>query len=136
MFLDWDDRYRVGHEQIDRQHQRLFELINDLVRKAGEGADRQDSLKTVNALVDYALEHFADEESLMQRIGYDDIDRHRWRHSEFAGKIADMAVAWGEGHEITAGEICEFLKDWLVNHILIEDLAIGAAVRRGQPTRT
>lgn len=135
MTLQWNDRYRVGDDRVDRQHQHLFELINDLDRKIATGTVRQDSLQTIEALVDYVLQHFADEESVMQQINFRDIIRHRWHHSEFAGKIADMALDWGRGKEISAEEIRDFLTDWLLNHILTEDMQIGEAVRGQRPAR-
>ncbi len=135
MTLQWNDRFRVGQEQIDQQHQYLFKLINALDRKIEAGADRQDSLQTIDALVDYALQHFADEESLMQQINFPGITAHRWCHSEFAGKIADMALDWSEGKEITLQEIRDFLTSWLLDHILTEDMKIGEVVRNQRPAR-
>jgi hemerythrin len=135
MTLKWSDRYRVGDERVDLQHQHLFELINDLDQRVTSGTVRQDSLQTIEALVDYVLQHFADEESLMQQINFRDIVMHRWRHSEFAGKIADMALDWGRGKEVTAEEIRDFLTDWLLDHILTEDMQIGEALRSQRPAR-
>ena len=71
----------------------------------------------------------------MQQIAFGDISQHRWRHSEFAGRIADMAIAWGQGEDVTAEQIREFLTDWLVDHILVDDMEIGAAVRGKKATR-
>jgi hemerythrin len=132
MTLQWNDRYLVGHEQVDHQHKHLFELINRLEAKINAGAGQKDSLEVIQALIDYALYHFADEESLMQEINFDGISIHRWRHSEFAGKIADMALEWGRGNQVKAEEIRDFLTDWLLDHILTEDMQIGAAIRRKQ----
>jgi hemerythrin len=136
MSLTWNERYRVGHDLIDRQHQRLFVLVNDLELKIAAGADRKDSLDIIQALIDYALLHFSDEEAFMQQIDFENITRHRWLHSEFAGKIADMALEWGQGKEITAEQLRDFLTDWLLDHILTEDMQIGAAVHSKQTAGT
>jgi hemerythrin len=130
MTLQWEDRYSVGHDQVDLQHRHLFELVNKLEARIKAGDDRKATIDTIQSLIDYVLVHFTDEESLMHEIGFENIHTHRWRHSEFAGKIADMALAWGEGREVTAEQIREFLTDWLLDHILTEDMQIGAAVRR------
>ena len=135
MTLQWSDRFRVGQEQIDQQHQYLFKLIGALDLKIAAGTSREDSLQTIDALVDYALQHFAEEESLMEKINFSGTTSHRWLHSEFAGKIADMALDWSQGKEITAQEIRDFLTSWLLDHILTEDMKIGEAVRSQREAR-
>jgi hemerythrin len=132
MLLTWNERYRVGHDLIDRQHQRVFELVNDLERLIAIRAERTDLLDTIHALIDHALSHFSDEEALMQQIDFEGLTRHRWLHSEFAGKIADMALKWGEGQEVTAEQLRDILTEWLLDHILTEDMQIGAAVQSKQ----
>jgi hemerythrin len=132
MALQWNDRYRVGHEQIDLQHKHLFELISKLEAQIEAGSDRNDTLEVVQSLIDYVLVHFSDEETLMQEINFESISRHRWQHSEFAGKVADMALEWGRGNEVTAEQIRDFLIDWLLDHILTEDMQIATAARRKQ----
>ena len=132
MLIEWNDRYRIGHEEVDQQHQYIFKLRNSLESKITTGADRQDSLETIGALVDYALRHFADEEFLMQQIDFSGLARHRWRHSEFAGKVAEMATDWGSGKEISAEEIRDYLTEWLLDHILAEDMQIGEAILSAQ----
>lgn len=130
MFIKWDDQYLIGNDDVDRQHRQLFDLINGLQQRVSAGADRGDAYEALKAMVDFALEHFADEELFMQQIRYDGIDNHRWQHRNFASKVAEMSVAWGEGKEISANQILLFLKDWLLDHILTEDMQIGAAFRR------
>lgn len=129
IFIKWEDRYCIGHDVVDSQHQRLFELINRLQQDCSGGVGRDDILQAINSLVDYALEHFADEESLMQKIGFEGLDHHRWRHSSFVTKVTDMALDWGEGEDVRAEDILLFLKEWLLDHVLSEDQQIGAVMR-------
>ena len=134
VYIRWDDRYRIGHEVVDRQHRRLFQLINDLEQKAASGGGREAAIEAINSLVDYAVVHFADEEELMEQIGFDRLIQHRWQHRSFVGKIADLALEWGQGRETSVDDLLLFLKDWLLNHVLAEDMPIGVVLQARQKT--
>jgi len=134
IYIKWEDRFRIGHEAVDKQHRRLFEIINDLQQKASSGAGRDAAIQAINSLVDYALEHFADEEELMDQIRFPSLIPHRWQHHSFVGRVADMALEWGEGKETSVEDILLFLKDWLFDHILVEDMQIGVAVKSRRKT--
>ena len=95
-------RHRL--EQDPTQH-------NNLQQKALAGADGETAVQAINSLVDYTIEHFADEEELMNQIGIDGLNRHRWRNHSFVGKVADMALEWGHGNETSVDDILLFLKD-------------------------
>jgi hemerythrin-like metal-binding protein len=128
VFIEWSDQYNVGIEPIDQQHRRLVELINQLQDRVDKGVGRQRCLNTMNALTDYVLEHFADEEKLMSEIGFEELDRHQRAHQVFSAKVADIALMWGQGQTIDCHEILSFLKEWLLDHILVEDQRIGTFV--------
>ena len=134
-YFKWEDRYRIGHERVDQQHRRLFKLINELQQHADSGAGPEVAIEAINSLVDYAVAHFADEEELMQEIDFDGLIQHRWRHHSFVGKVADMALEWGQGRETSVDDILNFLKEWLLDHVLTEDMQIGAALKSRQKSR-
>lgn len=62
MPLEWNDAYKVDHDEMDAQHQQLFTRVNDFL-----GAKDQDRL-TASAieLSRYTREHLAYEEVLMR----------------------------------------------------------------------
>ncbi|MCX6835592.1 MAG: bacteriohemerythrin [candidate division Zixibacteria bacterium] len=134
VYIDWEDRYRIGHEAIDNQHRRFFELINNLQQQASAGSGRDATILAMNSLANYALEHFADEEELMDQISFPGLIQHRRRHYSFASKVADMALEWGKGNETSIDDILLFLKEWLLGHILTEDMQIGEALKSRQKT--
>jgi hemerythrin len=58
-FFQWRGEYSVHHPAIDRQHQQLFRLADDLHGAMTRGAGRQVMGDTLNSLIDYTLTHFA-----------------------------------------------------------------------------
>ena len=68
----------------------------------------------------YTVLHFTEEETFMRSIGYPQIDAHVALHRRFVQKITEEKAKTEQG-ERTSWELLHFLRDWLVNHILVED---------------
>ncbi len=121
----WDASYSVGHPAIDRQHQTLLELVNDL-RKV---ADTQDPLEEYRlacaaliAMRDYAYTHFEEEEKLMAAAAYPELAAHRALHAEFFKTVREIEEQLHAGERVASlDEFCNLLDDWWKQHILQVD---------------
>jgi len=62
----WNERYSVNIALLDRQHQRLFDIFNELnaALAVGRGGTVMDSV--LCRLTDYVKTHFVAEEALME----------------------------------------------------------------------
>ncbi|GAB6124785.1 bacteriohemerythrin [Humidesulfovibrio idahonensis] len=124
----WDDSLNLGEEMIDRQHKTLVELINK-VHEVSQAADRDvEAMQSLTAMYLYAKEHFFDEEALMERLGYPDIQRHKAQHRAFVDKTHALTDACLEG-EMEMEELSKFLVLWLRQHIALEDAKIIRFIR-------
>ena len=79
----WKDEYNLGIEKVDRQHQHLFEIINKIVDRSGPSEDTELACETIMEMVNYAKEHFTDEEILMQQYDYPNLEAHKKEHNYF-----------------------------------------------------
>ena len=73
----WDSKYSVSIRSIDLQHQRFFEIINeiyDLVHKVYFTKD--ELLKVIKDLETYAETHLSYEEKYFKEFNYPDIKIH------------------------------------------------------------
>jgi len=82
--LVWEKRFNIGVEVIDREHQKLFRIINKLLAFS-EQEDKiswvcQEGIKYFKA---HTLKHFAEEEAYMASISYKELDTHRRLHEDF-----------------------------------------------------
>ena len=68
-FFNWEDRFSVGIAEIDMQHQKLVQMLNELydAMKAGKGNDVLG--KVLNGMIQYTASHFATEERYMKLHG-------------------------------------------------------------------
>ena len=115
--IDWDNGMSVNVAEIDTQHKRLVELINEL-NEAMRNRTAKDVLKEIiDKLADYAAVHFSTEEGYFDQFGYPKAGPHRREHKAFVKKVADFQKGFEEGQLMLSIDVINFLKDWLLNHI-------------------
>ena len=113
----WDNSYSVNITEIDKQHQQLIALINDLNDAMKEGRGNNVLSQIIDDLFAYAGEHFANEEKYFDKFGYPAAASHKIEHANFVKKISEFRNGFKNGQLALTIEVMSFLKDWLKNHI-------------------
>jgi len=139
-FMPWSSALMLGIPTIDEQHRCLVALINTLHDEASNPIpDRAVIGEVLEGLVDYTHNHFIEEEVMFQRYGYPQTTAHTEEHGQFTAKAMDWLLRFEEGEEVDI-EAMEFLKEWLLHHILEEDRAyvpfLNAAIAANQAAAT
>lgn len=124
----WDERFNTGVESIDREHEKLFGIINKMIRFGEQPEKHQwicdEGIKFFKA---HALKHFKDEEEYMTSIGYEGYKTHKRLHDDFR-QITLPQLEWELEHtRYSVAAVNHFLgvcTGWLIGHTLTEDLAI------------
>jgi hemerythrin-like metal-binding protein len=97
--------------------------------------DRAETLKVLTDLEHYTVTHFAAEEEFMRATEYPHLARHKEAHQVFILRIARERAEILDGGHLTL-DIVEFLRDWLVNHILVADKAYAKHYRRASNAKS
>ena len=118
----------IGVEQIDNEHRRLFELVNetaDLLMK--DNVSRGDVTNLFSELNDYTVLHFAHEEEYMQEINDPELPRQKEMHQAFVAKLKEIELGdiKSTDDKETVKNILQFVARWLFSHILSSDTMIG-----------
>ena len=71
----------------------------------------------------YAQSHFKHEEKLLEAYGFPGLEDQKIKHREFRIKTVDHSTATYLGVEQVPAVLLEYLTDWLVHHILEDDMA-------------
>jgi hemerythrin len=122
--FDWDPALETGEERIDDQHRSLFALANALDRAVSDGdTDPEITTDAVYRLTDYVVQHFADEEELMEAAGYPACGVHRSLHQHLTAETLGLAARFMSGGDVSPEMIAAFVADWLRVHIREEDMA-------------
>ncbi len=123
--IQWDDSLSVNVVEIDRQHQRLVEMINDLDDAMRQGKGKDALGKIVDGLIVYAATHFRTEERYFDMFGYPEANSHKKEHSEFVKKISEFKDGFEKGKLGLSIQVMNFLCDWLEKHIKEADRKYG-----------
>ena len=130
--IAWNDEFKLGYEQVDEQHKRLFELLNTLVSQCIDGSNADKLKETLDFLVDYTVHHFYDEESLQVQFMFPDYKRHKKLHDDFKETVTSLVRRFTESgsSEILSSDVNRIIVRWLVGHIRQEDKKIGDHIRK------
>jgi hemerythrin-like metal-binding protein len=129
--LRWEDGLSLDVPAVDRDHRALIDLLNRLhyLRLAGE--ERSAIAAAIDALVEYAQEHFSREEMLMRLSGYPEYARHRLLHEAFCRRIARFEARFrADPESVSLQRLSDFVADWITSHILEEDMRIKPYVQK------
>lgn len=128
--LTWNDSFALGVPEIDRQHQRLFELLDDLELglQSGNGAAAVRHL--FSGLSSYSRYHFSAEENLMRTRGWGGLAEHAALHVEFIQWLDSMSSTVGAGDSAAMAELRRFLRSWLVRHVGVVDRLAWASMKQ------
>jgi hemerythrin len=119
--IQWDESFSVNVTEIDKQHQRLVEMINELYDAMRQGKGKVVIGKTINGLVDYADLHFKTEEKYFDLFAYSDALAHKREHADFVKKVTEFRSGLESGKLSLSLDVMNFLSDWLQNHIKVVD---------------
>jgi hemerythrin len=119
--LNWKNEYSVNIKEIDDQHRRLVDMINELHEAMVQQKAKEALGSVLSKLVNYAATHFATEERLMQGNGYPEYAEHKEKHEKMTAKVLALQKEWQAGRTTLGIEVSQFLKDWLDKHILGTD---------------
>lgn len=119
----WDEGLSVGVDEIDNDHKMLLSIIAEL-SDAIEENHESDVIKDVFVkLESYVQLHFEREEALMRQCGYQELEAHIISHQQFINKIPELRSELLNADTVeVARDIYLFLVDWLLNHIVVDDM--------------
>lgn len=119
--FDWKSEYDLGIPIIDAQHRGLAAALNSLHFAIVNHLGDTMLDPTIEMVKAYAGVHFTTEELLFRQCGYPDAERHAALHN----KLLETMFERGQESLFNqdAGEFLDFLKNWLITHVLREDRA-------------
>jgi diguanylate cyclase (GGDEF)-like protein/hemerythrin-like metal-binding protein len=120
--LVWQESYECGNAQIDGEHRELFVLANALIEvHFAEDRSPAATLVALDRLLAHIVQHFADEEVLLEKAGYARLEEHKRAHARLLGRAGDLRKA-AETGELTLGALVDFLaSDVVARHLFTAD---------------
>jgi methyl-accepting chemotaxis protein len=119
--ISWGHQFILGIKTIDDQHKVLVDLINKVYSEFGSSNNKTVLKKILNELVDYTVYHFGNEEEQFDKIQYKHSQEHIHEHKKFVDTIVKFKKEFEAGSQVLSFDIVNFLKNWLLDHILKSD---------------
>jgi hemerythrin-like metal-binding protein/PAS domain S-box-containing protein len=131
--LNWTNQLAIGIESVDKQHQHLIELLNQLDETVAIGAERSSIINLVNDLVDYTVYHFQHEEQLMSAAKFNPSQyaEHLAEHQEFVAKMAAVQQEVQTDINAISNDLTDYVMNWLYQHILGTDKKMALSLIKG-----
>lgn len=121
-YFPWSEEYSVHLQVIDADHKDLVDTVNSLHEAIKNGGTRTRIGQIINDLVQYVDVHFSREEAMMEKYSYPDIAQHKRIHRHLTRTVHAIRVIFNnEPKNIDPNKLLQFLKEWLIHHILDED---------------
>jgi hemerythrin len=129
--VTWDNSFSVGFDPMDDQHKVLVDMINELFRACEQGVIEADMafLQIIKKALDYAENHFTDEEELLREANYPYLGEQEEQHKNFVVEV-QKSIEEFEAGNIEPDYLARFLKDWLLNHIAVFDKRYSSYLTR------
>jgi len=119
--IEWNDVFMVNIAQMDEEHKKFIELINDFHKALSESRIQEKLTGLLDGLVKYAETHFSSEEKLLEQYKCEELEKQREEHAVFMATMVELRKKYSMGHMVSAIDIMNFLKSWLIDHIMYED---------------
>jgi hemerythrin len=115
--FQWNQSYSVRVAELDRQHQSLFALLNQLHDAMLSGEGNAIIQETLALLVEYTDVHFKAEERYFRTFNYHGRRTHELEHAAFIEKLSSLRKRVETGKGRVSVETLDFMRDWLKEHI-------------------
>jgi hemerythrin len=136
----WSARYAIGVDTVDHEHEQLFLMLEKIADDIASGNENYKELgAALDALLDYANKHFADEEEIMLQNKVDPrhLKMQQMAHKSFfydLDKIRNRPSDYGIAQHFD--RLVSFVTSWLVFHTLRTDQELGVQLREIKAGRT
>lgn len=122
--MHWSPNLSVGIAFIDTEHRELMRLVNDLHEALTTGRDGH-VVNALETLLHATREHFEHEERTMDENGYRHLEHHKRLHDALLDELEEFRDRTADEDWQPGTELSDFLKDWLLEHILESDKHLG-----------
>jgi hemerythrin-like metal-binding protein len=135
-FAMWDEKLATGIKEIDDDHKRLFDLVDQFHEAYACGEGNAMLGHVFETLFDYTDSHFRREEDLAAKEAYPRRDHHRQLHETLKAEVIVLFDRFRAddrqgGETDLALELMAFLSNWLHFHITEEDMDLRDFLNSG-----
>ncbi|MGC9109628.1 MAG: bacteriohemerythrin [Caldimicrobium sp.] len=127
--IEWNENFLTGIPEIDNQHKKIFNYLNNLYEYNKINLDNKDKIQKIQAFLESIERHFEYEESLIDQYNLENGEDHKREHAFFREKIKEIFEKYGSSSYALTFEICKFVKDFYFSHIIYYDKILAKKIQ-------
>lgn len=124
----WKEHYKLGVDQLDRQHRQLILELEDLLRVLADPAcdHKKQARHAMDFTKNFTVVHFSAEEMYQKETGYAGYEAHKKKHEGFKETLHQMELKLirDDYGEASVRAFADMLTRWWMYHIMNEDQKI------------
>lgn len=124
--FEWKKEFCIGIEEIDAQHEKLFEIgnnIHNLFMQSKDDDVFDELVAEIDELKNYTVYHFDTEENLFKKYAYPESEAHIKEHRAFIDYLESINIfEMDENQEKSIADILKFIAKWIFKHISNTDI--------------
>ena len=114
--IKWREEFCTGIAGVDYEHQQLVEQINSVFALVDDEADKEIVVDSLGEIYGNISGHFALEEQMMVKHGYDQLVEHSADHERLLDAIREITDEFEETDTLDEQAFKQKLNDWFQLH--------------------
>ncbi|TCS61333.1 bacteriohemerythrin [Varunaivibrio sulfuroxidans] len=122
--IHWNKQLEIGIPFVDTDHRVLVNLLNQLHSCVDQREELTVLDSVLSTLLEYTNYHFRREEKLLEICAYPLLEEHKDSHRLLEGEVRDLCRVFRYNREtVKSDDVKAFLNQWLLEHIMGEDVS-------------
>lgn len=127
-YLQWDDAFLIGVEELDYEHKDLFKRLNTLHAELVAHEKKELIEECLSGIHVRVAAHFALEEKYMRDTHFPHFTRHKNEHDQLLEEVVEIICRFAKTEDDAYRDrLADMLQRWIIRHIQSSDqeLALG-----------
>lgn len=114
--IEWQEEFCTGIPGVDHEHRQLINDVNTVYAMIDQKIDKEQVIDSLGDIYGSIAAHFALEEQMMRRYGYDEFEQHKADHDRLLDEIREITDEFESSTELNEPEFKQKLNDWFQLH--------------------
>lgn len=121
----WTSELEIGIEDIDFEHKKILEITNQFLEYYNTEKSDKIVKETIEFLINYADEHFKNEEKILLEYQYPPFEHHKKQHDSFKVLIESLYedIVLQGVNSTNLAKLHNLITEWITKHIKTFDKA-------------
>ena len=149
--IEWREEFCTGIPGVDFEHEELINQVNSIYALIDKKVDKENVIDGLGDIYGSISAHFALEEQMMEKHGYDQFKEHQADHERLLDDIRDITDEFEAATELDDQKFKQKLNDWfqlhfkthdsrlhnlanLISHDTVDETTMKAMIRKAKNT--